>query len=565
MTEHFNNLNTPLRSVHKYPKLTDQELRFRQCGWSLATARSLWDLWSDPLFVSVEQRTALNLVEPFDEWEEFILFSSHYFVMEAANNLPRRSAIVQPPSPPQPEQLLGHVERWGGITSILHSEPIPKANVRRFGALVQISSDALGHHGGLGPQTRMGSMDLYGHAEAGSPVGLDPTGIPPPMCHTITALDQNLSLLVGGRTSPDTALKDCWVFRENWDRVDDLPVALFRHCATQVDVQLANQKQTGVLIYGGKTDGNTVSDKWMLWREGFGWTQLNATGHSLVARFGAAMASTGPGVGILVGGMGSDGMIVSEMWEWSISGNTKVPSISLRPVEVLAEAAFAFESDLVQCPSCCDGGELLVRNIIGRIGASLVKSPPGVLLIGGASVQNPAQDMDFVILTKGNNNGSGISVWHCATLDIQAGGQRPLLVGHSSLSFHDNVVIIGGGAVCFSFGTYWNHCVDTLSIDEGERCIVLPLAARKLDQLPKHDVRKDVDSRVSSAAAPTIPLMVNSERIGSAQDFDCVLGQGRPVVVHHNHLGSCTSCWTVDSLKEKIGPDRAVSLSELIL
>lgn len=558
MIEHFDHLNTPLRSVQKYPTLVDQELRFRQCGWSLATARSLWDLWSDPLFVNLEQRNGLNLVEPFDEWEEFILFASHYFVLEAANYSPKRSAVSPRSMPYRPEQVPGRIERWRGIPLIAHSEPIPKGNVRRFGVLVPVSSDAVGHHGGLGPQTRMGSTNLYGDAEADLPVGLDSTCVQPRMCHSMTTLDQNMSLLVGGRTSPATALKDCWIFRDHWERVDDLPMALFRHSAAQVDFGLLNQNHTGVLIYGGRTHGNMVSDKWLLWREGFGWCQVGVTSHNLAARFGATMVSTGPGVGILVGGMNSECTIVSEIWEWSISGSTKDLSISLRPLKVLAESTAPFKSNLVQCPAYHDSGDLLTRNVIGRIGASLVKSPVGVLLIGGMPGQNMAQDMTCVVLTKGKTDESGKSVWYCATLDIQVGSQRLLLVGHSSLFFRNNVVITGGGAVCFSFGTYWNHCLVTLSINEGERCAVLPLFAKKAEQLPLHDVRKELSSNLLSAAGPTLPFMVKSEKVGSAQGFDRIVGQGRPVVFRNSQLGSCTSLWTIDNLKRKIGPDRAV-------
>lgn len=33
---------------------------------------------------------------------------------------------------------------------------------------------------------------------------------------------------------------------------------------------------------------------------------------------------------------------------------------------------------------------------------------------------------------------------------------RPLFVGHSSLLKDGQIIVVGGGAVCFSFGTHWN-------------------------------------------------------------------------------------------------------------
>jgi tRNA wybutosine-synthesizing protein 4 len=34
------------------------------------------------------------------------------------------------------------------------------------------------------------------------------------MCHTITDIGDEGALLVGGRTSPDNALADCWIFHK---------------------------------------------------------------------------------------------------------------------------------------------------------------------------------------------------------------------------------------------------------------------------------------------------------------------------------------------------------------
>lgn len=57
-------------------------------------------MWNDPAIVSVDQRLALNNMEPFDEWEEFVLFGSHYFLLIA-----NRSSLMQDgPRPETPEE-----------------------------------------------------------------------------------------------------------------------------------------------------------------------------------------------------------------------------------------------------------------------------------------------------------------------------------------------------------------------------------------------------------------------------------------------------------------------------
>ncbi|KAF4482917.1 tRNA wybutosine-synthesizing protein 4 [Colletotrichum fructicola Nara gc5] len=84
MLKHFNKLNTPIKSVHRYPSVASQEARFETLGWSAAESWTLWEAWADDLFMTSEERRALDVVEPFDEWEEFALFASHYVVILAS-------------------------------------------------------------------------------------------------------------------------------------------------------------------------------------------------------------------------------------------------------------------------------------------------------------------------------------------------------------------------------------------------------------------------------------------------------------------------------------------------
>ncbi len=83
MIKHFDKLQTPLRSIHKYKTLKDQHDRFVKAGWPIPSAQSLWEIWSSPRFLSQEERSALDVIEPFDEWEEYGLFAAHYFLLIA--------------------------------------------------------------------------------------------------------------------------------------------------------------------------------------------------------------------------------------------------------------------------------------------------------------------------------------------------------------------------------------------------------------------------------------------------------------------------------------------------
>ena len=296
MIQHFDNLQTPLKSVKKYPRLSDQERRFKDAGWGSTSARNLWDLWSDSSFLSVEQRLALNSIEPFDEWEEFVLFASHYFLLEASSDA---RFLGQAPdeqlstTDQTPENFAKTILQPGGSSK--------SVNHRRFGAMFEIAPGTLGNHGGHGTNGRLNITTAYrlgsemGHREPCPPLEIEPR-----MCHTITELEAANALLVGGRASPDRAMSDCWLRQgETWKRIEDLPGPLYRHCSTAIANQ---QKKDAVLIFGGRVNGHHTSDAWLLWHEPTGWVHLEVQGTPPGPRFGGTMSAVGVNHGILVCG-----------------------------------------------------------------------------------------------------------------------------------------------------------------------------------------------------------------------------------------------------------------------
>ena len=493
-------------------------------------------MWNDPAIVSVDQRLALNNMEPFDEWEEFVLFGSHYFLLIA-----NRSSLMQDgPRPETPEETPrdGADKPYSGIL-MARSDAISKSNIRRFGASFPLSPETLGHHGGLGPQSRISSTDVYvfpGREPMNPP---DIAGIEPRMCHTITACDHG-SLLAGGRTSPDHALRDCWLLREaRWERVDDLPNPLYRHCATQVTLKTEDR---GILIYGGKTHGNDISDRWLLWRASVGWVEVIPNDSELRPRFGAAMGSIGLANGILVGGMTGDGTILNEFWEWTLDTEEAIPTIELNKARTSWRGT---------------------KHIIGKMGACLTMSPIGLLLIGGVSSSALDQDGDIIWLSRESCNDKPTAEWQWTLIDSRTSGQRPLLVGHTTFASHDFVTVVGGGAVCFSFGTYWNTEIITLSTSN-----VRGFSAANTDDLKSEPAsRKQPVDVLTNQGISAQPVPSHSNNIAmakfhlkSSKEFEGVLNQRCPVILNATDLGTCTREWTLDTLKAKVGCDRTVSL-----
>ncbi|MCJ1275701.1 tRNA methyltransferase ppm2 [Puttea exsequens] len=547
MIQHFNNLQTPLKVIHTYPRLEDQEQRFSDAGWFSASARSLWGIWLDPAFLSREQRIAIDNVEPFDEWEEFVLFASHYFLLTANS----KGSM----------QNLGHdtsrvLRRCRSDDEEASSAPILirrdtyKSSKRRFGALVNLAPGIVGHHGGLGAQSRLDSMDLYAISNALPTLAGGVPSISPRMCHSITAFGES-SLLVGGRTSPKHPLEDCWLFRRSrWTRVDDLPIPLFRHCAAEVVLE-GDKVLRGILINGGKTSRNQISDRWLLWSEDHGWTRVTCRQCHFAARFGAAIVSTSGSRGILIGGMGADGTIFEELWEWKLEMTKNSPSIELKRCEhlMLHDAGAMLRSPANR------------SNAVGRMGACLVRSAANILLIGGVHSSVLAADHDIAALSQ---DAAESNYWQISPVKFRRSDDQCLFVGHSAaLTTSGCIALVGGGAMCFSFGTHWNTSIITLSTRGTEAF------SAKVDELPNSlsSSSSPDESREQSndiQIEPPLNKVTRVERyhLKSPEDFKKMMNDRLPRIIHNMNIGACTSVWNLDNLKVKIGNDRMVIVHE---
>lgn len=328
---HFDKLRTPLGAVRKYPTEDDQQARFYGLGWPNVSICNLWKLWGSTDFISAEERRSLDAIEPFDEWEEFALFGCHYFLL-VANTGASLTGVeacgnqrAPPESPPQTNAILQ-----------MHStfSAYPKdQGFRRFAAPMPLkgpnrAQDRFGVFGGMGLTTRVDSYDEYSlektepctvshHGSAMTPSSR--------MCHTMTDLG-DCSLLVGGRTSPDNASKECWLFHKwlgTWERVDDLPWPLYRHRATFLG-------HGYVLVSPGRVDSRTIAPGYLVWHRRTGWVECAYPEEpgpppSYGAVFFLSEAELSQNLecsrtGILAGGMSIDSCVLGDVWQWTLQG-----------------------------------------------------------------------------------------------------------------------------------------------------------------------------------------------------------------------------------------------------
>jgi len=552
MIQHFEKLQTPLRCVNRYPSLQHQRQRFLDLGWDQVAASSLWDLWRDSQFLSDEERVALNDVEPFDEWEEFGLFATHYFVAVAV-----KTTDVEVPL-----EYIGPY--WSNHTARLDKDEAPEALAsprnpfvlqfqenpkgrgrRRFGAAISFANRSIGCHGGLGPQSRLNSTDVYVNGITDNAVfPTPPVSVAARMGHTVTLLNGFNSLLVGGRTSPGNALADCWLqHRQSWEQVHDLPSPRYRHCATGLF-----SINPAVLVSGGKTSEGVVLTDYVLWRADSGWQKVHVIGVAPKPRFGASMSTVGDNSGILLGGMSEGGIVLSDIWHWSVNLDVGNVTISFQQVKLHSTSFNGFGA---------------------RFGASLNYTQLGLLLIGGIADRGlVAQESEVVIVSPGKRATptSRDELWGAAQLervDLVCAGPRPLLVGHSVITVNSHVLILGGGAVCFSFGTHWNTGIWTLqggkdlpgpewrlfNVSEG----MLPSGS----MLPSTKQNENGDRSPCDLQAKAISRV----RVASRQGFEETVTKAKPVILEGLDIGSCTRIWTTDYLRDAVGASRPVCLT----
>ncbi|KAJ5587316.1 LCM-domain-containing protein [Penicillium hispanicum] len=552
MMTNYNKIGTPLHAIHEFPTLAQQEQRFKRAGWAEARARSLWDLWSDTDFVPSSLRKGLDSYEVFDEWEEFALSASHFFLLIASNNSVYGGTIGDINR--TNEQDAANVSAKFLLQA--HCPPDKRAR-RRYGAIIPDGAGSMGHYGGQGEQSRLATTDLYARADdvVEPRTSFPPRDIPARMCHTISPLDGDKGdcLLVGGRTSPAAPLEDCWLRRNNaWSQVHPLPEPRSRHSAVNV---LLDNSSRSILVYGGKTKDNAILASWLLWDENDEqeWQSIESTGPVPEARFGASIGKFNEkdSSGVLFGGIGSDGTVLEDFWIWSLSRhhNGKLH------VELSDITEHIRDASPQLYPYC------------SRFGATVNTTSHGLIIAGGISRQLiPAEkeillidSMALVESTK-TTKPSSTTLISAIGLGHAFAGPRPLLTGHVACTVDtDQVLLFGGGAVCFPSGTFWTEGAWLLKPKDSTTDNTWEVVTRKREDSSPH-VTRPTATKLDGAAREKSkePAPIPRTRIESATQFQQIVDRGKPVVIEGSDIGPCTQLWTKDYLTSAVGEDRKV-------
>ena len=546
MLSHFRNLNSPLKSVERYPTTEDQEERFLKAQYQSARARSLWQLWNENEFIDETTRSAVVTKEPFDEWEELIIFAQHYALVEAWSSVGVKADVIGRSSLTRISAVhdtLMESEVSETLSRIFckTSRTLQSTALRRYGAAWRLGSGMVGHHGGIGQESRLDTSILYHlHVDPPQPEFTIPSLHSPRSCHTITDIGSRTALLVGGRTSPDNALRDCWIYSENtWRTANNLPRPLYRH--NSISVMMSSS--SGVLVFGGIYARGQVSSKWYFWSEATDWIEPTTLNVGPEGRFSSTMVSLNQTEGLLLGGLRSDCTICDDLWRWKIFRQGNQYHLDFEDLSTAAD----FQRQ---------------KGLLCRVGACAIQMDSQIIVVGGMGSNTYPAGHDILQMSMNVKE----NTFHVRTHPVLLDAERMLFIGHSIVKIDQTVAIIGGGATCFSFGTHWNHINCCLTAHaytnpEDRTHKSLPNTALTLVQSPIATKRKkQLDGRPNGTASTTVGIP--RWRLDTAQNLEVKVKASEPFVLSKVDIGSCTTEWTVEALRRKVGESRQVRNSK---
>ncbi|EMP30044.1 Leucine carboxyl methyltransferase 2, partial [Chelonia mydas] len=109
MQQHFSRLNSVLHTLAQYPNCEAQRRRFLQRGWAECSIIDMNEFYAS--FIPEDERRRVKALEPFDEYEEWHLKCSHYFILAASkgkelawtplfSKMPGKDHLPNSPIPP---------------------------------------------------------------------------------------------------------------------------------------------------------------------------------------------------------------------------------------------------------------------------------------------------------------------------------------------------------------------------------------------------------------------------------------------------------------------------------
>ncbi|XP_066544542.1 tRNA wybutosine-synthesizing protein 4 [Amia ocellicauda] len=451
MQDHFLRLNSTLHALSQYPDTAAQTRRFLDRGWGSCVCLDMNQFYLGHL--GGAERHRVEALEPFDEFEEWHLKCSHYFILVASKGSLTSQSMITPP----PVSVLAWLSpRFGpeplAVRPLALLPGGDLAEGRGLGVALLAPHVLLltggGGRGGRGGQGGAARVLIRGQAgwrcarvEPDADWGVR-------VFHTVTAVPGWGCVVLGGRSSPLSPVTR--VLRVTYDPstpadlpcTDDLltpghprPVSLsvgellcggtaphprWRHSATL----LSHRGRSLLCVFGGRTvEDPALGDIHFLCVEEQRWAEVSVGGAAPEPRHSHSACAYGEGM-VVAGGLGREGVPL---------GSTL---LLLRP----GWGGFRWEELHTHPP------------LVPRYSHSAHVIGQRLVLVGGVWLQAEGVPGVAVIdLT----TGGAVEF----SLDTSSVPWPLMLHSHRSTLLEDSgteALLIGGGGNCFSFGTHLN-------------------------------------------------------------------------------------------------------------
>lgn len=438
LARYFAESGAPLLSLDKYPSLESQVARFAEIGYEGVAACTTLEWFEGTLPVAEQRR--IEALEPFDEFEDWCLTASHYFLLAASRGSPPRTFVVRHhPSP--------------------HDHPLPRLG---DSAVIQMKfaiprSEDLG-----GGETSSSSKKRQGKKQAGKPA-IGPEKIHQRWGHTATLLSGDRLLVYGG-SDVSGRLGDSWLCDLKTCEATQLawtghqPGKRTYHSSWAIDGDRA-------LVFGGRAGPlRPFGDLLHLDVSSLSCTEIQTSGEHPAPRWRHKVAQIGNNLFVSGGTNGAE--VFGDLFSLDLSTHTWTRVCGLPPrfahsMTAVAQGLLAIHGGLDQQRRPLSDLLLMDPNN-GRIVRQVTLSPrPLPSRFGHDAVWDGAA---LILTGDVVNNSSKPTDEREVCVDVETGAWKPrsltphdwLLTGHATFTWNGKLAVFGGGSTVFSNNRCYN-------------------------------------------------------------------------------------------------------------
>lgn len=193
-------------------------------------------------------------------------------------------------------------------------------------------------------------------------------------------------------------------------------------------------------------------------------------------------------------------------------------------------------------------------------GAQVVEAGSVAAVCGGVGQVPTSQGQAITFVTISGNPRQFIQV----SSSSEVGQHWPFMIGASVLSLDRRLFVFGGGATCFSMGTFWESGIYSAKIPDNLFEIAYPTSSGlpiNLKYLESPRIASSSNEIAETTGLGDKATLISIPRVSleSHGDFQEILRNRNPVVIEGLKLGGCVENWTPDYLAERLGRTKQVS------